>query len=749
MDLLTTTVSKTGSTLGKGAGLFGKTALNIGKTASNAATKTGSAVGKGGVAVGRLGVAAGGAVGKTVAATGGAVGKTVAATGGAVGKTAVAAGGAVGKAGGAVGKTAIVGASMGVTAVASAGGAVGKTAASTLKRTSSGNGLRRRRQQQAEDVTSMEIFCSEFYTEQFVLEEIEKAKKDSKVIFLKFEDLILRERPKLFQAATQLLRDTATTMEDVADEMIQDESDMDNSWRSIGSRSRGRRNTNNSNNIKRIWSEVSFVDAISDSIDYQAFVHGLDTFQKKLKLKNVTGVPIKFKAKIELHTMMSVSAVLMLLKEIEEDETITNIEFPSLSRNIKKVPAGFIKNFDVNAQQWKEDATSMEIWLRYGEQDLLNGSRGHNSSAYALNVLDDDDDDDISPQDIIKACRRRLDKNSPKRKKKAARTNSALTSGNSSHHSGGTNRTSDDSFSWAEECSVMEKNDSTLDESGHYGDDTEMPAKRPSRPVPREKAKRVTSSPTSPKRVPKEGDKLRATSEHISPRRPRRTAATMETPKSPLKRVSSAPKSTVSGTAKPKKPVLRTVSAPKAAVDRIPRKTISSNETTSDKRDVMKKELSFSWDSDNEILQKEGVVPPKLASEPVVRKARQLSPKRNSEKPAPLKAKPSKEGKKPRAVSLNNAPKRKPKAGPPKALSQSSSPKRDSDSMDDSSSRRRLPRNEPRNSVTLAAEDATTPKKRISGSKSSPKSSSNASPKKSPASKSPTRPLSPVATPSA
>jgi hypothetical protein len=375
----------------------------------------------------------------------------------------------------------MAGATMGVTAVTSAGGAVTKTAAATAGNvgrslaTKAGSNGARRKGAATTMAGCMEIFCSDFYTEQFVLDEIDKARKDSKIVSLKLEDLIQRQSVLISKAVTQLLLDTAVTNQEMEDD--ESEKIMDTSWKSVGRRH---------STVKRKWTEVSFTEAISDSMAYQAFVKQKAAFQKVLQSSSnkilTTKVPIKFKAKIELHTLMAVEDVLELLQEIEKDTEITNVDFPMLSRNHKKVPAVFTDYFDVDAMTWKDGASPIEIHLRYGDQDVTLEDFDHKSAFLCM------DDKEKVATDVIKQCRCRLDK--------------------SSHN------VTEDSFSWSDDNVILQEEGVVPKPSKRSSKEVRkarsMSPKRTGRAPVSRHSKGSPSRPTSaPKKSPSRGGKVR------------------------------------------------------------------------------------------------------------------------------------------------------------------------------------------------------------------------------------------------
>lgn len=197
----------------------------------------------------------------------------------------------------------------------------------------------------------MGIFCNDLYTEEFILGEIEKVRKNKNIINLLIEDLIVRENQNLAEAMIQLILDTAAPI------------DYEASPGSKGAK----------NDFSRIYESITFVDCVSSSSEYKKYAEGKKVLQKQLQGKEKIRecAPMRFKAKVELHTMLTGDEVKGVLRDIENDETVTGIDFPQFTREQKKVPKLFVQNFDVEAGEWTADAMSIEIQLRYADQDNL------------------------------------------------------------------------------------------------------------------------------------------------------------------------------------------------------------------------------------------------------------------------------------------------------------------------------------------------------------------------------------------
>ncbi|CAB9505684.1 expressed unknown protein [Seminavis robusta] len=276
-----------------------------------------------------------------------------------------------------VGTKALTGATTAVTAAALAAttgvGTVGQVGqfglhgATNLAHTLSGGSLHgsshhSSRRGYIDDVTEMDVFCSDLYSNEFVLEEIQKAKKDPLITKLTIEDLIMRDNDKLMRAAVNLVsKTTLTPKDDEFDEFADD----DEEHLPAGP-------------YERNWERLTFCDSISTAEDYQFYTERKKEFQgdirKVLKKKGVVKVPIKFTAKVEI-AMLDMNEMIDLLQEIEHDTSIISVKFPYECKDIKKLPTKLINKFDLLTLRWKEDADPVEIHIKYGTKKPTQGKR--------------------------------------------------------------------------------------------------------------------------------------------------------------------------------------------------------------------------------------------------------------------------------------------------------------------------------------------------------------------------------------
>lgn len=377
--------------VGKGVG---KGVTTVGKGVGQGVTTVGKGVGHGVAGVGNVAVEAASA-GVNVAATAGKAGVNVAATAGKAGVNVAA---TAGKAGVQLGKTAVDAGANGV-------------------RTISGRNTPKRKPGVEH---TMEIYCSNLYTREFVLGEIEKARKDKNIVNLHFEDMILRESPEITEAATKLLLDTAGSFREMMDDSsarhssrrtsilpkARDSNTSNASGRSTHGILGGKKSSHGpSDDIQRAYESITFTECISSADDYKLYKEEKEIFQENLlgRKKIRDNVPVRFKAKIELHTMMGGEDVKELLKTIEKDEEITNVAFPNIrAKDPKRIPHMFMKNFVPKTGEWKEDALSIEIQLRYAGMDNMASALEKESGFFTEDQLP-------KPIKLITRCIRRLE----------------------------------------------------------------------------------------------------------------------------------------------------------------------------------------------------------------------------------------------------------------------------------------------------------------------------------------------------
>lgn len=197
---------------------------------------------------------------------------------------------------------------------------------------------------------SVHIFCSDMYTHDFVIDAFKAVEKDKKVTTLELEDLIQRNDPETAKAVVDLL--VENTLE--------------------GKKASGR------NNNKRMWFSITFIDCISDADSYREYLNLKTAFMANLKrrlaLKGVAQeLPIRFEAKIELHTMLNVMGVIQLLQAVERDTTIKHVRFPGFRGKEKDIPATFASMADPETMEWKQTA---EIYLQYRRRNKSKSKEG-------------------------------------------------------------------------------------------------------------------------------------------------------------------------------------------------------------------------------------------------------------------------------------------------------------------------------------------------------------------------------------
>ncbi|CAB9505682.1 expressed unknown protein [Seminavis robusta] len=280
-----------------------------------------------------------------------------------------------------VGTTALTSAATAVTAAALAAttgvgtvgqaGQIGLTGATNFATTLTGslhgslhgslnNSFSGSRRGYIEDIAKMDIFCSDLYTDEFVLEEIQKAKKNPLITKLTIEDLVMRDNDKLMRATLNLVSKSTMTPRDEFDEFDDDEEHLP------------------SGPYERDWGCLTFCDCIGTAEDYQFYTERKKEFQgdirRVLKKKGVVKMPIKFTAKIEM-ALLDMNEMVDLLQEIEHDKTIIDVQFPYETKDAKKLPAKLLDRFDELSLQWKEGADPVEIHIKYGTKKPTKGKR--------------------------------------------------------------------------------------------------------------------------------------------------------------------------------------------------------------------------------------------------------------------------------------------------------------------------------------------------------------------------------------
>ena len=214
------------------------------------------------------------------------------------------------------------------------------------------------------------IYCSNMYSVDFVLEELKKCETSPSIVNVGFEDLIERNEGVTIQAVKTFLVDTtdATTV-------LQASGARNISLAPInGDKTpKNKKATTQKGPQKRVWQSIAFTDCISDAEDYRAYLEKKKKFLAGLnrllsmKKMNLT-LPIVFKAKIEIHSMLGVFDIIELLQQIERDEGISKAKFPGFSGNLSQIADEFAKSVDAESLEWT--GQPVEIILRYAKEDM-------------------------------------------------------------------------------------------------------------------------------------------------------------------------------------------------------------------------------------------------------------------------------------------------------------------------------------------------------------------------------------------
>ncbi|CAB9531706.1 unknown protein (Partial), partial [Seminavis robusta] len=243
-----------------------------------------------------------------------------------------------------------------------------------------------------------QLYCSDMYSEDYVRDSIDAVAIDIHVDTIVLEDLIERNNARLTKAVLDLFVNTTQSESlDAQQEQEQQSTELKQStelrgssntssttssstfMRSstgsslTGSFSRKKSKQQQSMIQKRVWKSILFVDCISDGDSYQAyldqkreFVASLTRFLRMKGFQN--DLPIRFNAKIEIHTLLEAPTILQLLQAIQQDDTVTRVEFGgALRRNERRVPEEFEKLIDPDTLTVKE---IVKIHLHYDKQSL-------------------------------------------------------------------------------------------------------------------------------------------------------------------------------------------------------------------------------------------------------------------------------------------------------------------------------------------------------------------------------------------
>ena len=243
----------------------------------------------------------------------------------------------------------------GVTTVVSTAASGATGVGKTLSRATTGQSSSTPKIRVTEKSNEKDVFCSDLYAVDYVLDEIKKVKENTQLTTISFEDIATRGNQDIFKAAINLITETATRP------------DSANNPAPI------------TNKYERDWESITFLECISSAEDYQIYVDEKKEFQallrKMLKKKNIVAMPIKFQTKIEIHSFMNMKDAMELLDVIGKDPTILAVKFPHLSKERKKIPAQVVNHFDHTTLEFKETASPIEINIRYGGKQTTDQSK--------------------------------------------------------------------------------------------------------------------------------------------------------------------------------------------------------------------------------------------------------------------------------------------------------------------------------------------------------------------------------------
>ncbi|CAB9500724.1 expressed unknown protein [Seminavis robusta] len=208
------------------------------------------------------------------------------------------------------------------------------------------NDLRASRSEQ----NQMMVYCSDMYSEDFVLAEVKKAGKNSLVTHLVLEDLIARDQDSLTDAVKEFLIGTVPC----ADKRII-------------------RLDRGSGMVRRPWEGIVFTDCISDAEDYKNYQEKKNKFLSGLsrlltaKQMSVT-MPLHFVAKLEIHSMLNAVSIAELLQEVERDRSIKLVRIPGFQGTDDEIAAEFASFLDTDSMEWK--GPLVEIRLQYDKEGI-------------------------------------------------------------------------------------------------------------------------------------------------------------------------------------------------------------------------------------------------------------------------------------------------------------------------------------------------------------------------------------------
>ena len=230
------------------------------------------------------------------------------------------------------------------------------------------------------NVSKTSVFCSDLYTAKFVKACIRLIALEENIVQLEMEDLITRDFEELNQTVQELFVNTTLCQSTEPDAPCSNTSSTQKTTTAAAATSsRGGGKTSKTTVPKlRYWKEIVFVDSISDANSYKEYLtlkkkiyNALLSFLNKHGLDQV--LPIRFKANIEIHSLLEPQQILELLQAIQKDDTITRVQFRGSLRYARDIPKEFQQLFDPESLSVEE---KLDIYLHY-DQEAMNISERH------------------------------------------------------------------------------------------------------------------------------------------------------------------------------------------------------------------------------------------------------------------------------------------------------------------------------------------------------------------------------------
>ena len=152
--------------------------------------------------------------------------------------------------------------------------------------------------------------------------------------------------------------------------------------------------------VKRSWEFICFLECISDATEYRKYLEKKNRFQNDLtrflSMKGLNFVlPIYFETKLEIHSLLSLFSIIELLKEVERDTALAQVEFPGYSdAKPSQIAREMAKQVDTDKLEWV--GRPMDVMLGYrGGANTVNVHRKKKGAVFAseapgkpaLNVL--------------------------------------------------------------------------------------------------------------------------------------------------------------------------------------------------------------------------------------------------------------------------------------------------------------------------------------------------------------------------